>query len=238
MSYPKKATKAKGTKADKEWEKQKDKNYGVQKRDQLKSLLLNKFKTKYAAELKDPKQEQLVSGEVTKFVSQSTLTEANLQKLDARIGELLSHKSPAKKSAEPKKEPIPQGKQESPQKPETLKSPHAETVPKTGEDDWACIVDYNKKLFQEEQQALLAKKKDMKTKLKEELDKQVEVKKKIEEEKTKKEREVEERQVKLESELERKDRAKDLKQKEVTLKHRKDAQKVFEGIQPRPHIIS
>ena len=240
MSYPKKTTKpktGKSAKDEKEWEKQRDKNYGIQKRDQLKSLLLGKFKTKYVTELKDPKMEALIANEVLKFISQSTLTEANLQKLDTQIGELLKSKVEVHK-------PKPaEGHGKTDHKPESVKAKEGskkETAPDKGtpttaeekkaEDSWACIVDYNKKQYDGEQQALLAKQKDMKIKMKQELDKQIESKKKIQEEQKRKEKETEEIQVKLETDLEHKDKIKDLKQKERVVKETMEAQDIFESI--------
>ncbi len=53
----------------------------VQKKHQLKGLLVDKFKLKYGA-----KAEKLITSEVTKFLKTDRLTESNLVKLDEKIG--------------------------------------------------------------------------------------------------------------------------------------------------------
>ena len=239
MSYPKKTTKTqpvKSGKTEKEWEQQRDKNYGIQKRDQLKTLLTNKLKTKYSVQLKDPNLEALVAEEVAKFICQSTLTEANLQKLDTHIGVILKERMESAKMSVTAQEKKPESRGEElksrgkeAEMSEPARSCSGEVPHKAAADEWACIVDYNKKQFDEEQQALLAKKKDMKEKLKLELDKQVVEKKKLLDAKKLKEREVEAKQVKLETDLELKERVKDIKQKEKVVQEKMEAQRLFES---------
>ncbi len=58
-----------------------EKLLGIQKREQLKGMLVHKFKLKYGN-----KAEQYINNEVGKFLSNNRLTEENLKKLDERIG--------------------------------------------------------------------------------------------------------------------------------------------------------
>ena len=53
----------------------------IQKREQLKGLLINKFKLKYG-----DRAESMITNEVAKFLRNDRLTEENLKKLDSRIG--------------------------------------------------------------------------------------------------------------------------------------------------------
>lgn len=54
----------------------------IQKREQLKGLLSNKFKLKYG---KNPNIAAYIDNEVGKFLKNDRLTEDNLKNLDARI---------------------------------------------------------------------------------------------------------------------------------------------------------
>ena len=62
-------------------EARKEKLLNIQKKEQLKGLLINKFKLKYG-----DRAEKMISNEVTKFLKNDRLTENNLMKLDERIG--------------------------------------------------------------------------------------------------------------------------------------------------------
>ncbi len=55
----------------------------IQKREQLKGMLVNKFKIKYAQ--KDANLNNYIDNEVTKFLKNDRLTEDNLKKLDDKI---------------------------------------------------------------------------------------------------------------------------------------------------------
>ena len=55
----------------------------IQKREQLKGLLINKFKVKYGD--KGPTLAKYIDNEVQKFLKNDRLTEDNLKKLDERI---------------------------------------------------------------------------------------------------------------------------------------------------------
>jgi len=54
----------------------------IQKREQLKGLLVNKFKLKYGDK---PAISKYIDNEVQKFLKNDRLTEDNLKKLDERI---------------------------------------------------------------------------------------------------------------------------------------------------------
>ncbi len=54
----------------------------IQKREQLKGLLVNKFKVKYGDK---PTLAKYIDNEVQKFLKNDRLTEDNLKKLDDRI---------------------------------------------------------------------------------------------------------------------------------------------------------
>jgi hypothetical protein len=62
-------------------EGRREKLLNIQKKEQLKGLLINKFKLKYG-----DNAEKLISNEVTKFLKNDRLTEGNLVKLDEKIG--------------------------------------------------------------------------------------------------------------------------------------------------------
>lgn len=55
----------------------------IQKREQLKGMLINKFKLKYGDKSVLSK---FIENEVTKFLTNDRLTEANLKNLDSKIG--------------------------------------------------------------------------------------------------------------------------------------------------------
>lgn len=62
-------------------EARREKLLNIQKKEQLKGLLINKFKLKYG-----DKAEKMITNEVSKFLKNDRLTETNLVKLDEKIG--------------------------------------------------------------------------------------------------------------------------------------------------------
>lgn len=62
-------------------EKRREKLLNIQKREQLKGLLINKFKNKYGS-----KAQAHIANEVNKFLNNNRLTEENLKALDEKIG--------------------------------------------------------------------------------------------------------------------------------------------------------
>jgi hypothetical protein len=63
-------------------EQRREKLLDIQKREQLKGLLVNKFKLKYG---KNPNIGTYIDNEVGKFLKNDRLTEDNLKKLDDKI---------------------------------------------------------------------------------------------------------------------------------------------------------
>lgn len=241
MSYPKKGVKADTTrskKTDQQWNKEKDKAYGQQKRNQLQMLLEGKFKTKYANEAKDAKIEELITKEVEKFIKTAKLTEPNLNKLDEHIASLIKERY-----KKPVQGPSPESKKEadSPEKPTEIFAACSQNLGKEKggksakgdqlfEDNWAQIAEYNRRLHDEEEKRHVEKKMEQKNKLKNELDRQIEEKKKMQESLRNKEKEAEDKQVKMETELEIIMKVKELKRKEDLAKQKKEAKRIFESI--------
>jgi len=63
-------------------EARKEKLMDIQKREQLKGMLINKFKLKYGDK---PQIGKYIDNEVARFLKNDRLTEANLQNLDTKI---------------------------------------------------------------------------------------------------------------------------------------------------------
>ena len=63
-------------------EQKRERLLDIQKREQLKGLLTNKFKLKYG---KNPNIASYIDNEVTKFLKNDRLTEDNLKNLDDKI---------------------------------------------------------------------------------------------------------------------------------------------------------
>ena len=55
----------------------------IQKREQLKGMLINKFKLKYGNK---PNLSKYIDNEVHRFLNNDRLTEDNLKNLDSKIG--------------------------------------------------------------------------------------------------------------------------------------------------------
>ncbi|OMJ73298.1 hypothetical protein SteCoe_28050 [Stentor coeruleus] len=179
MSYPKVPPKATQTAATKLSEQQKARLLKLQEREELKGLLVNKFKKKYG------NNAGFIDKEVENFMKQETLTEANLQKLDDKI----------KKKAEADKNSV-SNKSEAAPKPKTpsvrssknsvkgsdqmsvassmrSSAKSSEFVPEDNEDEWAAILEYDTMMFHEEEKARLRREIENKMKLKRELDRQL-----------------------------------------------------------------
>ena len=74
--------KSEGKQMSKMSETRKEKLLDIQKREQLKGLLINKFKLKYGNK---PGVGAYIDNEVNKFLKNDRLTEDNLKKLDHKI---------------------------------------------------------------------------------------------------------------------------------------------------------
>ena len=61
----------------------------IQKREQLKGMLLNKFRLKYGNK---PTISRYIDNEVQRFLANDRLTEGNLKNLDIKIGKELDNR--------------------------------------------------------------------------------------------------------------------------------------------------
>lgn len=64
-------------------EQRKEKLLDIQRREQLKGMLINKFKLKYGDK---PNISKFIDNEVAKFLKNDRLSEENLKRLDDKIG--------------------------------------------------------------------------------------------------------------------------------------------------------
>lgn len=62
----------------------------IQKREQLKGMLINKFKLKYGSQ---PNVSNYIDNEVRKFLANDRLTEGNLKNLDNKINNEIKNKN-------------------------------------------------------------------------------------------------------------------------------------------------
>lgn len=76
------AGKSQGAKSTKLSDMSRERLLDIQKREQLKGLLINKFKVKYGNK---PNVASYIDNEVNKFLKNDRLTEENLKKLDDKI---------------------------------------------------------------------------------------------------------------------------------------------------------
>ena len=179
MSYPKVPPKPSQTAGTKLSEQQRARLLKLQEREELKGLLINKFKKKYGNE------GGFIDKEVENFMKQETLTEANLQKLDDKIKKRaeLDQRSVSAKS-EVKNKPVTpaaasvKGSVRASDQMSVASSMRSsvkssEYVPEDDEDEWAAILEYDTLMFHEEEKARLRREIENKMKLKRELDRQM-----------------------------------------------------------------
>jgi hypothetical protein len=246
MSYPKRSVKpevakaakvakaSKEVKGGKEPQQEKDKVYGVQQREELKGLLVSKFKAKYSNEAKIIPLDQLITSEVLQFLAENTVTGPNLELFDSQLAAKIKEELQKAKEAKPTVVPKP----ETQAKTKTKSEPVVPVVPvvpveavatKAAEQERRVAkVARNAGDLQEDKTAMAARQKDMRTKMKNELDMQIAEKKRLQEAQRQKDREAEQRQLALENELEQKDKLKDRHQKQVVMQQKKEAQMIFE----------
>mmetsp|Transcript_19167 Transcript_19167/g.3091 ORF Transcript_19167/g.3091 Transcript_19167/m.3091 type:complete len:204 (+) Transcript_19167:21-632(+) len=195
MSYPKVPPKPNVGTATRLSEQRRQRLLKLQEREELKGLLVNKFKAKYGRDLK------FIDREVENFMKQNTLTEANLQKLDDQIRrkvdpEARSTSSHASKSAGSVKSAASgqsrqsnqsrqshqssQRYQRQGQRDEDLESVLTVTskqsssyAPDDDDDEWAQILEYDTALYREEEMARKRREEENKAKMKRELDRQM-----------------------------------------------------------------
>lgn len=179
MSYPKVPPKPSQTAATKLSDQQRARLLKLQEREELKGLLVNKFKKKYGNEA------GFIDKEVENFMKQETLTEANLQKLDDKIKKRVDadQRSVSQKSeAQPKpitpsvrssKNSVKGSDQMSVASSMRSSVKSSEFTPEDNEDEWAAILEYDTIMFHEEEKARLRREIENKMKLKRELDRQL-----------------------------------------------------------------
>jgi len=186
-------------------EARKEKLMDIQKREQLKGMLINKFKLKYGDK---PQIGKYIDNEVARFLKNDRLTEANLQGLDTKINkecqirekksDILSQRSGSSKGSRAGKI-------------ETLSAKSVNSLPKSQamsvrsksragdnmsqvsrstvnsrqtdiyseineEDEWFAIQKFNTLLHYEEQKQAIQREKERKRLIKEELDAQMRAK--------------------------------------------------------------
>ena len=179
MSYPKVPPKANQTAASKLTEQQRTRLLKLQEREELKGLLINKFKKKYGNE------GGFIDKEVENFMKQETLTEANLQKLDDKIKKKAENdqksvsvrsetkNKPATPSAASVKSSAKGYDQQSVSSSVRSSAKASEYIPEDDEDEWAAILEYDTIMFHEEEKGRLRREIENKMKLKRELDRQM-----------------------------------------------------------------
>ena len=184
-------------------DERKEKLLNLQKREQLKGMLVNKFKSKYG-------NLPSINQHVTDFLKGQQLTEESLKLLDKAIQKEAGNKPQSKKptksvksekqEAPPKKDPetesmksyasskvndkAPAIKKESPQKRDddemSVSSKSSVSKASVNEnDEWAAIVKFNTDLHLEEMREEAERTKKQKEIMKQELDKQLQEKKEI-----------------------------------------------------------
>ena len=179
MSYPKVPPKANQTATSKMTEQQRARLLKLQEREELKGLLINKFKKKYGNE------GGFIDKEVENFMKQETLTEANLQKLDDKIKKRIeidqksvsnrseTNKKPATPSVASVKSSAKSHDQQSVSSSMRSSAKASEYIADDDEDEWAAILQYDTIMFHEEEKARLRREIENKMKLKRELDRQM-----------------------------------------------------------------
>ena len=175
MSYPKVPPKPNQTAASKLSDQQKARLLKLQEREELKGLLVNKFKKKYG------QSAGFIDKEVENFMKQETLTEANLQKLDDKLKkkaevDQVSHsvRSEAKaKGVTPSVKSSKNSVRTSDRGSDSASMVSSEFVPEDNEAEWAAILEYDTMMFREEEKARLRREIENKNKLKRELDRQL-----------------------------------------------------------------
>lgn len=205
MSYPKKGpnTQAKSVKSgggSRLTEEKRERLLAIQQREQLKGMLVNKFLEKYGG--KKSSNQGHINKEVTDFLKNEKLTEENLKKLEQRIKE-----GPKPQGSQPQEPqiktstlpPIQNQTQTQAQEPVAKsqvsfkKAPRddddisvaSSTRPKSvylqedEDDEWATLLKYDAELFKKEKELELHRNAEMKKKVKEELDRQILEKKRL-----------------------------------------------------------
>lgn len=194
MSYPKVPPKPNVSQPTKLTEERKARLLKLQEREELKGLLISKFKKKYGGA-------GFIDKEVENFIKTENLTEANLRKLDDRLAakqemqpgsragskagsvksmsnaSVHSQRSQAsQKSAAraPSERSAPRQIQDDARSVASSASYQSSVyVPEDDEDEWAAILEHNTIMYREEERQRLLREQENRLKMKKELDRQM-----------------------------------------------------------------
>ena len=167
----------------------KDKGMGAGRREQLRTILSNKFKTKFEA-YRAPAIGKIIDREVDKYISSEKLTEANLKALDAKIQSYIQSKFPNDEYRPDSKASMISGVSKT-SKSSALTTDKQEERLGTGlttsttkqskvsgkgrkkSDDWGQVVEFNRKKFEVEEEENRRLEAQRKANLKNALDMQI-----------------------------------------------------------------
>ena len=194
MSYPKVPPKANLGQQSRLTDDRKARLLKLQEREELKGLLISKFKKKYGGA-------EFINKEVENFIKSETLTEANLRKLDDKLAQKYEFKAPSSKapsvagSVRSQKSNASQrsqgsrmsqqsaaSRQAAPQQPRqddqisiaSSRSYQSSVYePEDDEDEWAAILEHNTMMYREEERQRLMREQENRVKMKKELDRQM-----------------------------------------------------------------
>ena len=195
MSYPKVPPKPNVKQQTKLTEERKARLLKLQEREELKGLLISKFKKKYGGA-------QFIDKEVENFIKTENLTEANLRRLDDKLAKrqemqpgsqsgskagsvksmsnqsVHSQKSQAsQKSAAraPSERSAPRDPSEDDARSVASSQSYQSSVyvPEDDEDEWAAILEHNTIMYREEERQRLLREQENRVKMRKELDRQM-----------------------------------------------------------------
>ena len=230
MSYPKVPPKPNVSQPTKLTEERKARLLKLQEREELKGLLISKFKKKYGGA-------QYIDKEVENFIKTENLTEANLRKLDDKLaqkqamqpGSRTASKAGSVKSmsnqsvrsqksqASQKSQPRAPSERSGPIEDDRMSNASSRSyqssvyVPEDDEDEWAAILEHNTLMYREEERQRLLRDAENKVKMKKELDRQ-----------------MQERQARKKQEVEENMLYEDAQQKNIELMAAREQQKTEE----------
>jgi len=219
----------------------------AKKRDQLKSVILDNFKSKYPLPFQNPKILSLATAEIDVYVTQTTITEQALQKLDLRIQQIIEEcqkiyteeihdKGPQLDNLEKTPEPVKVEFQEKSEPSlnkieESVQTKLEPEIPKEIKKEFpSSVIVSDKKKQEEEEKYTKSMKNKMRDNMKNQLDAQIELKKKSIIEQKQKEKEQERKLLELEIEKDKKEKEEEFKQKREKIAKSVAAQKQAERI--------
>ena len=205
MSYPKKATSTRtqsvtNIKGNRLTEEKRERLLAIQQREQLKGMLVNKFLEKYGG--KKAQNQDHINREVTDFLKNAKLTEENLKLLEQRIKDgpkpQVSQREEPQVKATSTLPPIQnqsQAQETAPHKSQvnfkrvskddddisiaSSTRPKSVYLQEDEDDEWATLLKYDAELFKKEKELEFQRNLEMKKKVKEELDRQILEKKRL-----------------------------------------------------------